>query len=99
MVYLENFNKAANCCKIGAPALVGSATGTPQVPLFLAPGWPRSPASTSSSGSLGPAALLYETGPSPVQPPQSSNYELDRPGCDTRAPCGVICLLQPAWIK
>jgi hypothetical protein len=46
-----------------APALVGSVTGTPQVPLFLAPGWPRSPASTSSSGFLGPAALLYETGP------------------------------------
>jgi hypothetical protein len=22
--------------------------------------------------------------PGPVQPPQSSNYELDRPGCDTR---------------
>jgi hypothetical protein len=37
--------------------------------------------------------------PGPVQPPQSFNYELDRPGCDTRAPCGVICLLQPAWIK
>ena len=63
MLYLENFNKVQTVCKIGAPALVGSVTGTPQVPLFLAPGWPRSPASTSSSGSLGPAALLYETGP------------------------------------
>jgi hypothetical protein len=55
-------------CKIGAPALVGSVTGTPQLPLFLAPGWPRSPASTSSSGTLGPAALLYETGPSSIRP-------------------------------
>jgi hypothetical protein len=34
--------------------------------------------------------------PGPVQPPQSSNYELCRPGCGTPArPCGVICHLQP----
>jgi hypothetical protein len=41
---------------------------------------------------------IFHLSPGPVQPPQSFNYELDRPGCDTR-PYGVIYLLQPAWIK
>jgi hypothetical protein len=28
--------------------------------------------------------LIFHLSPGPDQPPQSSNYELDRPGCDTR---------------
>jgi hypothetical protein len=42
---------------------------------------------------------IFHLCPGPVQPPQSSNYKLDMPGCDAPAPCGVLCLLQPAWIK
>jgi hypothetical protein len=40
---------------------------------------------------------IFHLSPGPVQPPQSFYYELDRPGCDTRAPCGVICTAR-AWL-